>query len=174
MSAARDEMENRIDIADIARSTLDAANGDALKASALLEQHARRDVKVANALLLPLLHQACYDAIRAVCKLERGYIWRQAASDLARHNSEGANRVRSHGRRLMDFILPHGAMRIGEATNAELLRAVDFYRKQARTEMQRARWIELIAQHVEGRRKVKNALTEDRLSELYQQAVEDV
>jgi len=174
MSAAESAIQNEIDIRDIARSTLEEAGGDAITAAKLLEDHAKRDVNVANALLLPLLHQACYDAIRAVCKQERGFIWKAAEQDLKRQATAGASRVRAHGRRLMDFILPHGAQRLGEATRAELIRAVEFYRKQAQTELQRARWLELVAERVEGRRKVKNALSEDRLGELFREAAEDV
>lgn len=163
-----------MNVQELAQSTLEAANGDAMKATALLEEHARKDVNVANELLMPLLHQACYDAIRRACIQTRGYIAKQADASLKAQASDGKQRIIAHGRGLMDWILPHGAVVLAEATQDQIMKAVDFYRKQARTELHRATFLELVSKRVGGRKKVKNACTESQLLGLWQEAHDHV
>jgi hypothetical protein len=171
MSAAT-QLKERVDVYEIAGQALEQARGDAYKATQILEEHARKDVNLANELLFPLLHQACYDAVRKVCIRERGYVARQADNVIAATAQDNARRVKSHATRLMSFTLPYEAKPLGEATRDEVLRNSEFYQKQARTELQRARWLALVAERLQGRKKVKNAMTEDDLMRLWQESQE--
>jgi hypothetical protein len=160
----------RIDITDIATQALNEAAGDAYKASQILEEHAKRDVNLANELLMPLLHQACYDAIRQVCIRQRGYIARQADNVIAAAAADGAKRLASQASRLMDFILPLGQKRLSEATRQDIEANAAFYQRQAKTMAERSRWLVLVARELQGKRKVKTSLTEDKLLALYKEA----
>lgn len=160
----------KIDILEIAEQALNQAKGDAYKAAAILEQHAKRDVNLANELLMRLLHTACYDAIRKVCIRERGYVARQADSVVTAIAKTNAKSVQSHATRLMAFLLPLGQKRLEDATKTDIEANATFYRKQASTMGQRARWLELVANQLQGKRKVKAALTEDVLLSLWQEA----
>ena len=163
-------MEQQIDIIDIARQALEQARGDAYKATGILEEHAKRDVNLANELLMPLLHQACYDAIRQVCIRDRGYVAKQADAALAQQATTGAERIQSHATRLMTFLLPLGQKRLEDATRPDVEANAAFYRKQASTMSQRSRWLELVARALTGKKKVKTVLTEDALLQLWQEA----
>ena len=163
-------IKERIDVKEIATQALEQARGDAYKAAHILEQHAQRDVNLANELLMPLLHQACYDAIRQVCIQDRRYVARQADSTLAKQAKEGAQRIQAHATRLMTFLLPLGQKRLQDATKQDIEANAAFYAKQASTMSQRSRWLELIARAMTGKKKVKTLMTEDQLLTLWQEA----
>jgi len=164
------EKPEPIDIVEIARKALEKAHGDAYKGAQILEGMARKDVAIANELLMPLLHQASYDAIRKVCMRERGYVARHADSAVASMARSGAKSVQSHATRLMAFLLPLGQKKLQDATRADIEANATFYRKQASTMSQRGRWLELVANEVTGKKRVKAALTEERLFALWQEA----
>ncbi len=148
-------------VSELAQQALSEANGDAAKATAILEEHAKRDVNLANELVMPLLRQACYDAIRAVCRSERRNIW------TAPNYTKGGNgqRVTQLASRLMDFPLP-GGLPLAKATRQDLEHAVDFYGKQAQRMAQIREWLHKVAERVDGRKMVKSCLTEQQLAEL--------
>ena len=150
-----------VNIPELAKSFLEKSGGNTVEAVQQLERYALQDVDVSSALLSPLLRQACYDAIRAVCRKERRAIW------TAPNYSKGGNggRVHEHASRLMDFILPNG-IRLGEARRDEVMAATDFYRKQASDMSYKARWLEAIADKVEGKKMVKSCLSESDLMKL--------
>lgn len=164
------QQQEVIDIIDIARQALEQAGGDAYKGAKVLEGMARKDVAIANELLMPLLHQASYDAIRKVCIRERGYVARHADSVVTSMAKTSAKSVQSHATRLMAFLLPLGQKKLQDATRTDVEANADFYRKQARTMSQRGRWLEMVANEVTGKKQVKAALTEDRLFALWQEA----
>ena len=146
---------------DLAEQALKESRGDAVKATAILEEHAKRDVSVANDLLMPLLRQACYDAIRSVCRRERRDIW------TAPNYTKGGNgqRVTQLASRLMDFPLP-GGLPLAKAKREDLEHAVAFYGKQAERMAQIREWLFKVAERVDGRKMVKSCLTERQLAEL--------
>ena len=148
-------------VAELAEQALKESRGDAVKATAILEEHAKRDVNIANDLLMPLLRQACYDAIRSVCRRERRDIW------TAPNYTKGGNgqRVTQLASRLMDFPLP-GGLPLAKAKREDLEQAVDFYGKQAQRMAQIREWLHKVAERVDGRKMVKTCLTEQQLAEL--------
>jgi hypothetical protein len=144
-----------------ARKALDAANGDVVKAVTILERKARSEPLIANALVMPLLKTACYDAIRAVCRHDRRKVWTSP------NYSAGGNGERVHqlASSLMDFPLP-GGKKLAQATRDDLQEAGKFYGMQADNMAHKARWLLAIADRLEGRKMVKSCLSESDLVSL--------
>lgn len=71
--------------------------------------------------------------------------------------------------RLMDYRLA-GGYRLGEATRDVLLQNSDFHYRQARTMATTARWLKLIAKHLDDMQRVEEALSEEELRDLQDKA----
>lgn len=133
---------------------------DVATATEKLEKWARKDKALYDYLTDPYLSQACYNAIRGLCRSERRLIY------TAPNYTKGGNghRVEIHGRSLLDFPLP-GGKRLRDATRQDLLEAADFYRKQAADMASKAAWLEKISERV-GKKTVGEKLTSEQLEAL--------
>lgn len=145
---------------ELAQEAMQAANGDVLEATAILEQKARGDMDVWRALTDGLLKKACYDACRGICRTERRIIWNAPNYD-AGGNGE---RIKAHSSTLMDWPLP-GGMKLKDATKADLIAAAEFYAKQAANMQSISNWLNQIAKKVKNKT-VGDSMTDDQLRKL--------
>lgn len=172
MSAEEKDVKTRIDLDTLARTTLEESKGDFDNAVKLLEEHAIKDTTIWNEWTQPLIHQACYDILLRARIADRGKLLKSIERREQHGETNGADRVAAEVRSIFDTPLPHNrSITVGDATHADLLKASDAYRKTASTMLVRARWMELLAGHVKGRRKVKNALDEAQADRLYMEAL---
>lgn len=73
--------------------------------------------------------------------------------------------------RLLDTRLGRSdGLRLAEATKKEVLVEADFYQKLSDTNGNKARWMNLIASKLSGRKKVKSVLSEKKIRELAEKA----
>jgi hypothetical protein len=151
-------------IVELAEKCLADADGNALDATALMEEIVSDDASLFRELMMPLLRTACYDAVGSVIRSTRSQIWN------APNHDPGGRGARVHalaaGNRLMMFQLPGGRY-LGEATRAEVLVAATFYDRQAKDMTMKGRWLELVAKKMKDEHTpVAKCLTEDALAEL--------
>jgi hypothetical protein len=152
-------------VTQAAREALLAADNDVLKATEALRQRVKGNPALFRQLMEPLVHDACYDAVRAQCRVQRSAIWSPPV-----HRADSADRVKALAQsNLMSFPLP-GGLRLGDATREDVVKAREFYASQADSMAHKARWLELVAQSLTGRKTVAKALTETRLQELKEAA----
>lgn len=161
-----DTATKQYSISELARQALEHANGDVAEAARYLEQQAKRQTSVWLTITESLISSACYDAVRAVCRKERRAIW------TAPNYDQGGNggRVVAHAKSLMDLCLP-GGKRLADATKDDLLKARDFYYKQADTMRQFGCFLEVLSEKVK-RSTVSDKLTEDELQKIKEQCCE--
>lgn len=149
-------------LADLARKALEDAGGNVVEASALLEDMARKNMKIWKSITESLLSTACYSVVSAQVRQMRSVIWNAPNYD---KGGNGA-RVVTHGAGLLDIPLP-GGMKLRDATGQEVLAAADFYQRQASQMTIMANWLAKIAQKVGRRTKPVGALfTEEDLQQL--------
>lgn len=153
-------------IAAAAAEALAAADGDAAKATKLMAEAVRADGDLRDALTEPLINGACYDAIRKQCQAQRRHIW-TAPNYTTSGNGQRVGALAAGN--LLMFPLP-GGMRLGEATRVEIADAAGFYQRQADDMALKGRWLTLVAQSVPYGKKVAEVLTNERLSDLRDEA----
>jgi len=154
---------------EVAVIFLAKAKGDVAKATRAMTEKVREDAALFRVLMDPLVEQAVYDAIRAVCRADRRRIWNAPTV----HADDPATRVRAlssgTAATLLNMPLP-GGKRLGLATRAEVSEAAEFYLRQASNMSAKGQWLRLIAQAVPDGVTVKSVITEARLNELRQEA----
>jgi hypothetical protein len=162
--------EARDEVADAATAALEGANGNVIDAAKALETRVRNERKLRDALTDPLIANACYDAVRSQCHVQRRKIWTPPAEKLVKSKVEGAHRVvqLASGTLLM-FPLP-GGKPLGQATREEITAAAERYGSQSKDMGEKARWLQLIAQSIPANKKAGEVLTEKRLRELQKEA----
>lgn len=145
---------------EIAQEMMLEADGDVLEATAMLEELARQDVEVWQAVTDGLLRTACYDACRSICRSERRTIWHTSGYD-AGGNGE---RIKSHSSSLMEWPLP-GGKRMRDATKQDLIDAAGFYAMQASQMAAVSDWLGRVASKVKSKT-VGETLTDKQLRTL--------
>jgi hypothetical protein len=150
-------------IASVASGCLDAADGDVMRATAIMVGKVTKDSVLYRVLMDPLVREACYAALTQACRRRRRTVWdvqppsaetqRNTVVDLAR------------GMTLLDFPLP-GGLRLRDASRDDVAAAAEFYLNQASDMAVKGRWLRLVAQAVPGKKKVGSVLSIERLEEL--------
>lgn len=170
MATAQREQEE-VDIGEYARMALQKTQHNASAATKLLESWAQNDPNLKDALITPLIRGACYDAIRAVFRVDRKRIWTTVdhSTDSPGSSSRRVEHLASSN--LMMFPLP-GGKRLKDATREDLLFASDFYTKQGRDMLTKARWLTLVSQHMTGKKRVSDVMDEKKLIDLKDKSVE--
>lgn len=145
--------EDRLSPKALADEAMEKSGGDVQKAAQLLEKWARTRKGALEALIPErLVKQACWDCVRSYCHQERRQIW-TAPNHTDKQNG---SRVKEHALSLMDMRLPiPGMPRLRDATPADLDAAINHYRKQAASELERASFLEKV------RAKVKTTVGAD-------------
>lgn len=169
MSAARKPAD--LDpISDAARAAYEANGGDLKKAVAAFEASVRGNRALRDALLEPLLADACYQAVARIIRTERRQVWSPPAEKLVKSKVTGSHRVvQLAAGTLLMFPLP-GGKKLGEATREEISAAATFYEAQATDMGVKAKWLRLVAQSVPGEKKAGDVLNDRRLRELQEAA----
>ncbi len=172
MSAA--EQKNPDPVAEAAARALDDARGDLHDAAARLETAVRHSDSLRSALTEPLIRAACADAVRAQMRKHRASVWSPPSSKSAKSGPAAAasdrGRVIALSRgTLMSFPLPGGVV-LADAKAEHVAKAADFYEAQAGDMAHKARWLRLVGQHLQGKRRVSSCLSERRLRELQEAA----
>jgi hypothetical protein len=162
-------------VAEAARRALDDAKGDVREATRMLETAVHQSRKLRDLLTEPLISNACYDAVRAQCRIERRSVWTPPLEKLVPSKSgvTGSHRVvhLATGTLLM-FPLP-GGKSLGQATRDDISKATEFYASQSKDMGHKARWLQLVAQSVPDGKTVGEVLTDKRLRELQEAAREE-
>jgi hypothetical protein len=157
-------------VAEAAKTAYLKADGDVREAVRILETAVRQERDLRDALTDPLISQACYDAVRKQCHVQRRRVWAPPAEKLVKSKVTGAHRVvQLAAGTLLMFPLP-GGKRLGEASREEIASAAEFYERQAGDMATKGRWLRLIAQSVPGDQTVGDVLTDERLRELQEEA----
>jgi hypothetical protein len=169
MSAA--EREPSIpSIIDVARAALKASDGDVQRATKLLARRVRADVVLYRALLDRMVETACYEAVVTVTQRNRDMVWTPPNYD--KGGNGGRVRALAAGNALMFFPLPGGKL-LAHANRREIEEAAAFYGKQAADMTWKARWLSLVAKHVEGNKTVAKCMTEQQLAKLQERAANE-
>lgn len=157
MNRAVAVMKTTVAVPQTSRQCLLEAGGDVTKATNRMSAIIRDDKALFQQLMWPLIDNACYDAIRQECRLQRRKIW-----ETPRYTEDNILAVAST--RLMDMILP-GGLKLGEAHKNDLLDAAEFYDRQAENMAHKGRFLSAVAGKLNGKR-VNRALDEEQLCEL--------
>lgn len=158
-------------VSSAARESLASANGDIKAAVETMRKIVAKDRRLRDELTEPLIGEACYDAIRAILRGDRRTIWLAPRAEDGAKEAE-ARVVHLASGNLLMFPLP-GGKRLAEAMREEISAAATFYSRQASDMKHKARWLELVAKAVPGKRKAGQVLTETRLRELQEEAGKD-
>lgn len=170
MINAERKTEPKDPVADAAKAALEANNGDVKAATAALEQRVRASRALRDMLTDPLISNACYDAIRRQCHVERRQVWSPPVEKLVATRVAGAHRVvKLAAGNLLTFPLP-GGKKLGEATRAEVAQAANFYQSQSDDMGHKARWLQLVQQSIPDGKTVADVLNDKRLRELQKEA----
>lgn len=167
MTSAAKTITGRDLVADAAKQAFDEADGDVRAATAAMERKVLGDRVLRDALTAPLIQAACYEAVTAQCRALRRRVWIAPRHETS--TPESGRVVALATGTLAMFPLP-GGKRLGEATRDEISAAADFYARQAGDMAFKARWLRLVAQSLTGTKKVKDALSDERLHELQEAA----
>jgi hypothetical protein len=158
--------------ASVAERFLDLANGDIREATRLMEKSVHADRSLFYQLMTPLVHNACYDAIRGVARSKRKILW-----NTPRHADNDADRqvqrikAMGTGNLLMFFPLPYGGKPLGEARASDLDDAIAFYKKQSHDMHTKGIWLQLVRNALgSSRKKVCSVLSEEDLTRFEAQA----
>lgn len=161
---------DRDPVAEAARAAYDSAKGDLKTAVASFEASVRGNRALRDALLEPLLADACYQAVARIIRTERQLVWKPPVEKLVPSKVTNAHRVvQLAAGTLLMFPLP-GGKKLGEATREEITAGADFYAAQSEDMAVKAKWLRLVAQSVPGEKKAGDVLSEKRLRELQEAA----
>ena len=163
--------QEEVDIGEYARLALQRTQQNAQAATKLLESWVHDDPNLKDALTEPLIRDACYDAIRAVFRVDRKRIWTTVdhSTDSPGSSSKRVEHLASSN--LMMFPLP-GGKRLKDANREDLLFASEFYMKQGHDMLTKARWLTLVSQHMTGKKRVSDVMDEKKLIDLKDKSVE--
>ncbi len=157
--------QETVSVSKIAQRCLAEAGNDICAAQKLMERLVSKTPPLFHDLMQPLVAGACYDALRATVRAERGKIW-TAPNYTKAGNGE---RLEATALTLLDFVLPTTMRPIRDANKADLLEASDWYGKQAENMRHKSAWLAMIAAKV-GRKTVGQKFSATELQELQEAA----
>lgn len=142
------------DVTALAKACI-AEAGNVQDATAIMRERLLADDRMYREAMDPMVAARAYDLVRSVCRAERRMIWTAPNYTPAGNGERVITAARAS---LLDMRLPNG-LRLADATANDLMDAMGFYQRQARTMDHMARWLEAVA------RKVKNKRVGDVLSD---------
>lgn len=158
----------------IARKCLAAAYGDRVKAAADLKSKMRYDHALRDAVLEPYEESAVWEMIRIAALSERTAI---IAANMGKDERiEGLQAMaEENARSFLDWPLSCGKF-LGDALRVEVEAEAALYRRQARSEIVRARWLDKIAALLPPRKamSVREVFDNTKLKNLMQQSEQEV
>lgn len=163
--------ESTVDILAVVTECVEQAGGNFIAADKLLQDRMRADPTLYRAIINEMLSTVSWAIMRRYAHSERKTLWTAPNYDAKQKGERVEHLAAATYERLMLFPLPlHGMPRLGEATKEQVLAAVEFYRHLSEDTATKARWLELIANRLKGKRTVNQQLREADLVQLENQA----
>jgi hypothetical protein len=157
-------------VESVARECFKACDGDVQAATKKMAARVRSDIGLFRQLLDEMVESACYSELAKLNRANNSAIWNAPNYD---PGGKGERvKALASGNALMFFKLPEGPL-LGQAHKADVEAAADFYAKQAKDMGWKARWLQLVAKHVEGNKTVGKCLTEKQLAKLKERATNE-
>ncbi len=166
------ESEDELTIPVAARSALEQAEGDVVKATGILVARVAKDPTLYKPMMDPFIKTACYQAITSQCQQQRRTIWNSKQPTAEQQRDRVVALGQGTAATLMDFPLP-GGMKLRNAKRDDVSAAAEFYRRQSNDMAGKAKWLQLIAQHLTGKKTVSQVMTDARLTELREEATRE-
>lgn len=157
-------------VESVARECFKACDGDARAATKKMAAMVRADIGLFRQLLDEMVERACYDELSKLNRANNSAIFNAPNYDVG-GKGERVKALAS-GNALMFFRLPAGPL-LGQAHKADVQAAADFYAKQAKDMGWKGRWLQLVAQRIEGNKTVGKCLTEQQLAKLKERATDE-
>lgn len=168
--ALRYQEEPSIGLTKLAQDALQECNGDRVAALQLLRGWINNDRQLYDHLIEPMIDDACAEALRKVDKNNRSAL--RAIVRTPNPDRGAAGIIALVAQTLHEFPLP-GGKRLGDATPADVLDAVCYYREREGFMRREARWYELIHEAMQGGSCVEKVLSHDALARLRKRAEEE-
>jgi hypothetical protein len=178
MAAARrktDEDDMAALIAEAARRAVQEGGGDPRSATDILEAAVRKDQRLRDAIMAPLVRQACYTVVGAEIRRTRSTVWNSTPKERVERlgQSQTQRVIQLAAGTLLMFPLP-GGVKLGEATRVQLTEAAAFYGRQASDMSAKARWLRLVADRVPEGKTAGQVLDDEQLRQLQAEACDHV
>lgn len=171
-AATKPEADDALTISATARTALEKANGDVIAATELMVGWVKKDPTLYKPLMDPLVKDACYDVIRSACQRERRAIWQMKQPSAEDQRNRVVALAGGTANTLLDFPLP-GGLRLRDAKRDDVTAAAEFYGRQSKDMGAKAKWLQLIAQHVPAKKTVREVMSDARLAELREEATRE-
>lgn len=157
---------HNVKLYELAKRCLREADGDLRAAADRLVAVMDSKPAIYRAALDKFKEQAAYDAVRVVMRAERQHIQYQP-SDASK--AADAALVQAVERHWYEYPLSSG-LRLGDASNADLLAQAKIHEAQERGNAWKRRFMQSIADRVPEGTKVRALVTEEDLAKLYREA----
>lgn len=129
---------------DLARTALDAADGNVSEARRAIVKRLKEDVGLLDILVDDAIQIAASRVTSAVVTAERSAILRQAEIRAANRPAAVAALARGMARSIFDFPLA-GGRRLGDATRDEVIEQANLYAAFAADQQRKANWLRAVA-----------------------------
>jgi hypothetical protein len=158
-------------IAEAARRAVKEGGGDPRSATDILEAAVRKDQRLRDAIMAPLVRQACYSVVSAEIRRERSTVWNSTPKERVERigRSQTQRVIQLAAGTLLMFPLP-GGVKLGEATRVQIAEAATFYGRQASDMSDKARWLRLVAERVPEGKTAGQVFTDQALRDLQAEA----
>ena len=137
-----------INISQMAEKALAEADGDYRRASDILYSWAEENTAVRNAILHPLLSQACWNAIQRLQLRARDQYFKKTHKPKASRPETEPNKTRgliaASAHNWYEYPLRDN-LKLGDATKTELLEIADYHFNLSRTHKQRGHFFKMLA-----------------------------
>lgn len=135
-------------------------------AAKLLEKWAREDTDLWLALTESILSTTCRNAVRDVGIKRRAEVWDNVPDTpqipVPQDQQGGRLRTIASKMSLLMFPMLDGKV-LGDSTRDDVMAMADWYRRRAKNMAHKAKWLELIAEQLTGKRHVKSCFSEQDL-----------
>lgn len=170
MSAVIKQLKPAVNVAEMARKALAECDGDWEKAARLLRSWADSNETLYRALADSLIDKACWSAIRGASHNQRRNLFDPTHGEIPLPNWNDADirAVAKNG--WYDYALP-GGLKLGDAKREDVEEAIDFHMVQSRSNMVKAKWLQLLLGRLTDPAKiVRDLVKEEIIAELAGQA----
>jgi hypothetical protein len=146
-----------------AHEELTKAKGDVRRGAERFAKRVRGTPSLRDALLEPLIETACYQMLAQMHAQARKLVWTAPPPETT------GGRLVNLAHSLLDFPLP-GGTRLARASRAEVLAGAELYRKRAKDEGHKARWLARVAEGMDETQTAGEAFDEPTLRRLQKEA----
>lgn len=165
MAVAAKRINPKRTLLDAARDCIEQAKGDRYKAAKLFRREVDEDGGLRRELIEPLLEKACWEQIRRVAHVDRKPYWSSTVKTGNDNTSGIASVAKKHAQDWLSYPLSCGKV-LGDANRDEVDAERALHEMNARTNAVRARFYGKIVDAMGSAKRVRDALTNDKLDEL--------